>query len=152
MSRYDDILAELDSRLGQIAVAGGYRTDAGARVWKNLEYQVSPPEKPCLIYYPGEISDSLDGETPPALGEENHTLPVTIEGFIADTERGDQGELLRQDVLQALKLDPYFNGLAEGFEGQIRSSSRVEDAGDEGFLGFVTVDFSVFYVTPYGGE
>lgn len=150
MSRYDDIQAALLARLGEILIANGYRTDAGERVWLNLEYQTAPPEKPCLILYPGEVSDSLDGDTPASLGEENHLLPIVIEGFIVDSERGDQAAALWQDVQKALKTDPWFGGLTEGFSGSFVSSSRVEDAGEAGMLGFVRVECSIFYATEYG--
>lgn len=156
MSRYDDILAALEARLAGIRQAAGFRTDGGLRVWKNLEYQTAPPETPCLIYYPGTVSDSLGGETPPSQGEENHFLPIKIDGLIADTERGDAAEALRQDVLQALKSAPYFGGLTEGFEGALTSSSKTvaaaesEGLADGGFLGFVEVEAIIFYVTEYG--
>lgn len=152
MSAYADILAAIEARLGQILVANGYRTDAGAAVWKNLEYQTAPPQKPCLIYYPGELSDSLDGDPAPGAGEENHLLPVEIEGFISDTERGDAAEALKLDILQALKADPYFGGLTEGWSGAITSSSTVEDGGAEGFIGFAKASVTLFYVTPWGSD
>lgn len=158
MSKYDDILAALEARLGQVQLANGYRTDAGLRVWKNLEYQTAAPELPCLMYSPGDLSDSLEGDPPPSQGEENHFLPLKIDGVIRDTERGDQAEALKQDILQALKTDPYFGSLTEGFEGPVTSSAKTlaaadtEGLADEGFLGFAEVSFSLFYVTAYGAQ
>lgn len=160
MSKYDDILSALETRLAGITLANGFRTDAGLRVWKNLEYETAPPDLPCVIYYPGTVSDSIEGDPPPSQGEENHVLPMKIHGVIRDTERGDQAEAIKQDILQALKSDPYFGGLTEGFDGAITSSSRIEPAGaseeegetDKGFLGFCEVEFSFFYVTAYGGS
>lgn len=152
MSRYDDILAALATLLGTISQFNGYATDAGLTVYKNLEYQTAPPTKPCIIYYPGDVTDSLDGDPPPSNGEENHTLPVRIEGVIGETERGDRGELLRLDILKALKSDRLLGGLTEGHGSSIASSSAIEDAGDEGFLGFVQIELSIHYVTLYGEQ
>jgi len=150
MSRYDAIIAALLAAFARIQVANGYNTDAGQRVWKNQEYQTAPPEKPCIILYPGDIDDSLDGDPAPSQGEENHLLPFTVEGMIADDEAGTQGELLRQDILKALKADMFFGGLTEGFSGGQSSSATVEDAGEEGFLGHVVVNATLLYVTLFG--
>jgi hypothetical protein len=152
MSRYDDILAALATLLGTIRVFNSYQTDGGLHVHKNLEYQTAPADTPCIIYYPGDVTDSLDGDPPPSNGEENHTFPVRIEGIISDTERGDQGELLRIDILRALKSDRLLGGLTEGHGSSISSSSAIEDAGDQGFLGFVQVDLAIHYVTLYGEQ
>lgn len=157
-SRYDDILTAIQARLAGISQASGFRTDAGFQVWKNLEYQTAPPNLPCVIYYPGTVSDTVEGDVPPSLGEENHFLPLKIDGVIRDTERGDQAEALKQDILRAFKSDPYFGGLTEGFSGAITSSSKVVPAAEsdemitEGFLGFVEVEVTIFYVTAYGAE
>lgn len=152
MSRYDDIIAAHSARLSEIRTAVGYRTDAGERVFINLEYKTAPKEVPCLILFPGEVTDTLDGDTPPSQGEENHYLPVTIEGWTADDETGAQGQALRQDILQSLKTDPYLGGLTEGYSGAINSSSEIEDGGDEGLLGFAQVTATIFYVTAYGEQ
>lgn len=159
MSRITALQDRLEFNLGQITQANGYHTDAGRHVYKEFEYETAPPEKPSLIYSFGEVADTLEGETPPCQGEENHFLPVKVTGVIADNERGDQAELLRQDVLKAIKADPYFNGLAEGFQGQIMSSAKVVRGSDleeeepiEGFLGFCEVNITIFFVTAYGGE
>ncbi len=150
MSRYDDINSALKAALGQILTANGYHTNAGQRVWQNLEYQTAPPDKPCMILYPGEVDDSLDGDPAPSQGEENHLLPIRVEGFIVDDEAGTRGSLLRQDIVKALKTDPYFAGLSEGFSGGFSSSATVEDGGEDGFLGMVEVNATLLYVTLYG--
>jgi len=152
MSRYDDIIAALQALQARILTAGGYRTDAGQHVWLNLEYQTAPPEKPCTILYPGEVSDSTGGDTPPSLGEENHSLPIKIEGFIADNERGEQGQALRQDILQAFNADRSLGGLVELVDPQLTSSATVEEAGEEGFLSFVQVELTLFFVTLLGAS
>lgn len=149
MTIRDQILTALTLALAGIRVANGYQTEAGARIWVNLEYQTAPPDKPCLILYPGEVTDSVDGDAPASLGEENHSLALSVEGFIADSESGAQAEALRQDVVKALKLDPWCGGYADGFGG-FTSSARVEDAGEDGLLGFAKIDFTVNYATPYG--
>lgn len=158
MSKYDDILAAIETRLAGITQAAGYRTDAGFAVRKNLEFETSELVFPSLAYHPGAVRDALDGETPPAQGEENHYLSLKIGGMIRDTERGEQAEALRQDILAALKTDPYLGGLSEGFEGAFTSLSKVvpaEETGGlaaEGFLGFAEVEVTIFYVTAYGEE
>lgn len=161
MSLYDDVLASIETALRRIRTTNGFRTNAGLLVWKNLEYETAPPDLPCVIYYPGQVSDTVEGEVPPSQGEENHYLPIKIDGVIRDTERGDKAEALRQDILAALKADPYFGGLTEGFSEGMTSSSRIEpaaeasdrdNAGEGGFLGFVEVNATIFYVTTYGGE
>jgi hypothetical protein len=149
MSRYLDLLAAVDTALGQIRLDNGYRTEAGLRVWRNLEYQTAPPDKPCVIVYPKGVEDDVDNA---CIGEENHRLQLEIEGFIDDLETGETGEGLRLDILQALKSDETFGGLAE--EGIISSGSNVqtEDAGEEGFLSFVQVRVTLSYFTAWGGE
>lgn len=152
MSHYDDIIAALQAMLAQITTANGYRTGAGSRVWLNLEYQTVPPQKPCCILFPGEVSDSLSGDLAPSLGEENHTLPVKIEAWIADSESGTQGQALRQDILQAFSADRSLGGLVELVDPQISSGSTVEDVGEEGFASYVQVEMTLLYVTLLGGS
>ncbi len=151
MSRYDDIIAAVKTALGGISTANGYRTDAGSTVFENLEYQTQPKQLPCLILFPGDVTDSLGGDTPPSQGEENHTLPIEVEGWIKDDETGAQGAALRQDILQALKADRYFGGLTEGFQGAVSSGVEIVDGGAEGMLGFARVEATLFYVTAWGG-
>lgn len=146
MSRYEQILAAVEAAVGQISIAGGYNTDAGLRVYRNLEYQSAEATRPFIAVHPGETTDSLTGETPPSLGEENHSLSLTIEGVTDDSERGESAEALRQDLLRALKIDPFFGGLAEGFD-RITSKASVEDGGEEGFVGVAAVHLNLQYVT-----
>ena len=150
MSRYDDIISALLNTLQQVQQINGFNTDAGIRVWQNQEYMTANPVKPCIILYPGEVDDSLDGDPPPSQGEENHLLPIMVEGMIKDDEAGSQGSLLRQDIVKALKADPFFDGLSDGFSGGFSSSAIVEDAGEDGFLGRVEVNAILLYVTLYG--
>jgi len=150
MSRYDDIIIALQVLQAQILVVNGYRTDAGLNFWLNLEYQTEPPAKPCTILYPGDVTDSLGGDPEPALGEENHSLAVKIEGFIDDSETGSQGQALRQDILQAFNADRSLGGLVEMVDPSLTSSSTVEEAGEGGFLSFVNVEFTLTYVTLLG--
>ena len=152
MSTYDSIITALKAALAQIRTATGYRTDAGERVFINLEYQTAPKETPCIILFPGDVTDTIDGDTPPSQGEENHYLPVTIEGWISDDETGAQGHAIRQDILQAIKTDPYFLGVTEGFSGSITSGAEIVDGGEQGFLGFAQVSLTIFYVTAYGEQ
>lgn len=152
MSRYDEIVAALLARLATITAGNGYRTDAGRAIYVNLEYQTLPPEAPCLIVFFGDVADSLEGDSPPSVGEENHILPVTIEGVIDDDATGAAGQLLRQDILRALKIDRYFGGLTDGYTGPIESAATVFDAGNSGFRSTVQIRANIFYVTLIDGE
>lgn len=152
MSRYDDIIAWYLALLATIEVANGYNTDGGFQVYLNLEYQEHPKDFPTTILLPGDVNDSLSGDTPAGAGEENHFLPLVIEGWIKDNAKGEQGQLLRQDYLRAIKADQFANGLTEGFDGNVSSSVEQVDGGEEGLLSFVKIEFSIFYVTAWGSE
>jgi hypothetical protein len=151
-SVYDNIIAAILARLALITQANGYRTDAGLNLFHQLEYTTLPPVLPCLILQAGDVTDTLDGNVPPSQGEENHLLPLDIEGYITDAESGANGQLLRQDILQALKVDRFFGGLTEGWSGSVESSASVFDAGDDGFRSHVQVRVTIFYVTAYGEQ
>jgi len=151
MSKFDDIITAVRSRLEGIDFTS-YDTGAGLAVFTNLEYQTEPPDSPCLIVMTGDIIDTLDSDPQPSNGEENHLLPLEIEGFIDDEADGNRGQALRQDILKALKTDPYFSGLTEGWSGAIESSAAIFDAGERGFRSQVQIRATVFYVTPYGGN
>jgi len=150
MSRYDDIITALRTRLALIKISDGYRTDAGSRVWLNLEYQTAPAAKPCVIVYPGDVSDSLDGDVPPSLGEENHSLSIKLEGFIDDSETGYQGQALRQDILQVFNADRSLGNLVELVDPGLSSGATTEESA-AGFVSFVNVEFTLNYVTLLGG-
>lgn len=152
MSRLSDIIDAVEVALRGITQAGGYHTDAGLNVYLRLEFQLHPPVMPALILWPGDVTDSLEGDTPPSQGEENHLLPIEVEGYIATGERGEEAEGLRQDILKALKVDRLFGGLTEGYSGNITSTAEVEEAGEGGLLGHVQVKGTIFYVTAYGSE
>jgi hypothetical protein len=151
MSRYDDILTFLETVLGTIEQANGYDTNAGFNVFLDLEYETEPEEIPCVITYPGEVTDSLEGNTPPGAGEENHYLPIKIEGHIVEDDERTQGKALRSDILKVLKSDVYFGGLTEGFEGSTTSVVVTEESLNHGYVSFVQVEFTIFYVTAWGG-
>ncbi|WP_316348484.1 hypothetical protein [Desulfuromonas acetoxidans] len=149
MTVESQIRASLVQRLATLTVTGGYSSDAGATVYINQEFTVGG-KKPCLCVFFGDLSDSLEGETPPEIGRENHFMPVTIEGVIEDGPDGADAEQLKADISRCLKTDISFSGLAEGFEGPVRSSASVENAGEDGWVGFCKVEASIFYVTAYG--
>ncbi|TLM66014.1 MAG: hypothetical protein FDZ69_07475 [Deltaproteobacteria bacterium] len=152
MSRLSDIIEAVETALQGIKQSAGYHTDAGYHVHLRREFQLSPPDKPALILWPGDVTDSLDGDPAPSQGEENHLLPIEIEGYIDTDERGEAAENLRQDILKALKADQYFGGLTEGYSGNTSSTVEVEEAGEEGLLGHVQVKATIFFVTGYGEE
>lgn len=150
MSHYDNLITALLAMLAQITVVGGYNTDAGQKVWLNLEYQTAPPQKPCVILFPGEVSDSLSSDPVPSFGEENHSLPLKIEAWITDSETGSQGQALRQDILKAFNADRSLGGLVELIDPNISSEATVEEGGEEGFISFVQVEMNLLYVTLLG--
>lgn len=150
MTRYGQIIEAVSQALQGVTMANGYATDAGYHVHLRREFETCPPDKPAVVFWPGEVVDTLDGDTPPSQGEENHYLPIKIEGFIDTDERGGSADDLRRDILAALKEDRLFGGLTEGYLGQTTSSATVEEAGEAGLLGLVTVDATIFYVTAYG--
>lgn len=154
MSRHNDILAAIKDRLKSIAESAGYSCNAGDTVYLGLEYETAPPVLPCLAYFVGETVDGA-GSIEPSQGEENHLLNIEINGFIADNERAEAADLLRQDILRALRSDQYFGGLTDGFEGTITSVHKSEPRTDgekeqEGFLGQCMVSVTILYVTLYG--
>lgn len=160
MTKHNDSLAYLQSLLSGITESNGYSCNAGDNVFRGLEYETVPPVLPCLAYFVGETVDGA-GSTPPSQGEENHLLPIEINGYVADTVLGEAADNLRQDILRTLRSDEYFGGLSEGFEGTITSAStsepRILDEDDpeytpgaEQYLGMCKVNVTLFYVTLYG--
>lgn len=160
MSKHNDLLSALAARLASITIANGYSCNAGDSVFRGLEYQTEPPVLPCLAYFVGETVDGA-GSTEPSQGEENHLLPIEINGYVADSVLGEAADNLRQDILRALRSDEYFGSLSEGFEGTISSASTAEprildeDAPEytpdmEQYLGMCKVNLTIFYVTLYG--
>ncbi len=148
MTIKEQIDSRIETILAGIRIVNGFQTDAGANVFKNLEYTERPDVIPCIAWFPGEMSSGADGDTPPSLGEENHFYPVTVEGYIADDKRGTSGEQLRTDIVRALRADNTLGGLAEQIQ-EVKSSLAVQE-GDEVFS-LVQVSFTIFYVTPWGG-
>lgn len=160
MSKHNDLLTALAARLATITEAGGFSCNAGDNVFRGREYETEPPVLPCLAYFVGETIDGA-GSTPPSQGEENHLLPIEINGYVADTVLGEAADNLRQDICRALRSDEYFGGLSDGFEGTITSVSTAEPRilaetdpeyveGIEQYLGMCKVNVTIFYVTLYG--
>ena len=148
MSPEELITANLEARLRMLTVTNGFSCDAGDRVYQNLEYSTVSDVRPCLIYYPGEITSGIDGDVPPCLGELNNNLPIVIEGFVDDQERGEAGDQLKRDICTLIRRDQTFGGNAEMLSNyQIKSSATPQDGGDSGFFSVVRIEFSIFYVT-----
>lgn len=148
------VQAQIDSYigtlLGSIRTANGYQTNAGASVYKDLEYTTHPDVMPSIAWFPGELQSGVQvGPAPPEMGETNHGYPVSWEGFIVDTLDGAEGRKLKADLVRALYQDPRFGGLIEIVD-ECKSSVAVQD-GDEIFS-IVQVSFTIFYVTPFGQE
>uniref|UniRef100_A0A831UAZ3 Uncharacterized protein n=1 Tax=Geobacter metallireducens TaxID=28232 RepID=A0A831UAZ3_GEOME len=150
MSKELDILTRLETALRGILIAGGCQTDAGANVYRNLEYEAAPEAAlyPCIIYFPGELSSGYEGDVPPSLGEQNNFLPVRIEAYILDDERGAQGQALKGDLRKALAAAGDFGGLVEELQGY-RAAAAVH-SGADGYWSYVSADFTIFYVTAWG--
>lgn len=150
MTIQDQIDSYIATLLATITIANGYQTDAGAVVYKNLEYTAYPDVMPSLAWFPGELQSGVEiGPVPPEMGETNHLYTMSWEGFIADDLSGTEGRKLKADLIKALYSDYRFGGLIEVLDG-CKSSVAVQ-AGDDVFS-IVQVSFTIFYVTPYGQE
>ena len=141
-------------RLGQhITLPGGlvysFRTDAGQLVDKQLEYTEHPDDMPSIVFYTGKNTSSLDGDPAPELGMENHTLEVSVEGFIESDKAGNEGDDLKLDIACALKANPYWGGLIEAMQGfETDSATQIGDV----VYTVVKVGFSALYTAPFGSE
>ena len=151
MSTELDILNTLEAALRGVTIANGYQTDAGMSVFKNLEYETAPENNiwPCIIYFPGELDSGTTGDVPPELGEQNNFLPIILEAYIADDERGTAGQQLKEDLRKAITAADHFNGLVELVQ-DYKSSAEVKP-GAENYWSYVYASFTIFYVTPWGG-
>jgi hypothetical protein len=150
MTVQDQIDSYIATLLATVATPYGYNTNAGASVYKNLEYTSRPDVIPCIAWFTGELQSGVDvGPYPAEMGETNHVYSLAWEGFIADDLDGAQGRLLKADLIKALFADPHFDGLIETVDG-VRSSVAVESGDD--IFSCVQVVFTVFYTTPYGQE
>lgn len=150
MSAELDILTALEAALKAVLMVNGYQTDAGTNVYKNLEYETQPEDAiwPCNIYFPGELQSGFEGDVPPSLGEQNNFLPIRIESFILDDERGANGQKLKEDLRKAVTAAGTFGGLVELVE---RYSSRTEvKPGSESYWSYIETEFTLFFVTAWG--
>lgn len=151
MSTELNILSVLEAALRGVLIGNGYQTDAGAHVFKNLEYEMAPEASlyPCIIYFPGELSSGYDGDTPPCLGEQNNFLPIRLEAYILDDDRGIQGQRLKEDLRKVVTAIGNFGGNAE--ELQSYKSAATVNSGADSYWSYVSAEFTIFYVTPWGG-
>lgn len=150
MSKEQEILNQLETALRGITVANGYQTDAGANTYRNLEYETAPESDlfPCNVYFPGELSSGNEGDVPPSLGEQNNFLPVKLEGFIEDDERGTAGQKLKEDFRKALTAAGDFGGLVELIQDY---KTAVEVRKGDSYWSDVSCSFTIFFVTAWGG-
>jgi hypothetical protein len=150
MTIQNQIDTYITALLATILTANGYQTDAGAAVYKELEYTAHPDVMPCIAWFPGDLQSGLEvGPVPPELGETNHMYPMSWEGFIADDLDGAAGRMLKADLVKALYEDPRFGGLIEIIDS-CKSSVAVQPGDD--IFSMVQVSFVIFYVTPFGQE
>lgn len=150
MSKEQDILNQLETALRGITVANGYQTDAGANVYKNLEYETAPETDlwPCNVYRPGKLDSGIDGDVPPSLGEQNNFLPIELESYIEDDERGTQGQKLKEDIRKAITALGDFSGLVEIVQDY---KSAVDVHKGDSYWSYVSCSFTIFFVTAWGG-
>lgn len=150
MSVEQTILDVLENALRNIRVSGGYQTETGTNVYRNLEYEIAPDADlyPCVICFPGELQSGLEGDVPPALGEQNNFLPVRLEAYITDDERGTKGQQLKEDIRKAVTAADDFGGLVEDLQAY-RAGTAV-NAGADGYWSYVSAEFTLFYVTSWG--
>lgn len=91
------IIQDIVARLAVITVAGGYRTDCGLHVFrarKNLDPNMSPPEIPAVVVWPGTE------ETEKKYGRQHCAMTVKLDGvayFDPDVE-GD-GSVVAEKIL-----------------------------------------------------
>ncbi len=148
MSPEEAIIVNLEARLRLLTTVNGFSCDAGERVYQNLEYATVPDERPLITYYPGELSSGIDGDIPPGLGELNNFLPIVIEAFVDDQERGEAGDQLKRDITTLIRSDGSFGGVAEMISGyQIKATATPQEGGDGGFFSVVRIEFTIFFVT-----
>lgn len=141
-------------RIGQqIVLSNGavhtFQTDAGTLVDTNLEYTEHPDIMPSLVYYPGENTISTDRDPEPELGMENHHQPFSVEGFISCDKAGTEAGQLKQDIVCALRADPWFGGLIEDLPGF--TSDYSVQVGEDVFA-IVKVSAQALYTVPFGSE
>lgn len=152
MSVESQILDLLEAALKTVLTVNGFQSNAGTNVFKNLEYQTAPEASlwPCIVFFPGELQSGNEGDVPPCMGEQNNFLPVRLEGYIEDDERGTAGQKIKEDFRKLVTGLGHFGDLVELVNGY-RSSSNVQPGAD-GFWSAVACDFTIFYVTPVGEE
>ena len=159
MTIAEQIIAYIETQLAkirlgqQITLHGGgsytFRTDAGRLVDRNLEYTEHPDDMPSTVLYPGGNTSSVDTDPEPELGMENHTLEISVEGFIESDKAGTEGEWLKADISCALKADLFWGGLIERLV-TFNAESAVQ-VGDKVFT-IVKVGLTALYTAPYGSE
>lgn len=150
MSRELDIINLLEAALSRVSAANGYQTEAGMNVYRNLEYETQPEDAiwPCLINLPGELQCGYEGDISPCLGEQNNYLPIKIEGFILDDERGSNGQALKEDLRRAITTAGTFGDLVELVQDY--SSKAETKSGAENYWSYVSASFTIFFVTLWG--
>jgi len=149
MTIESQILDLLETRLKTILIAGGFNTSAGMRVYLNQEYAVNEQDRPLLILFPGKNKTTYE-DVP--FGQIGHLFEIGIEGVVNDDERGSESARLRADLSTLLWQDiPSFGAQARLSSDGVEIDSRVENAGDDGFIGYVHAGLTIYYRTATGG-
>lgn len=147
MTKEQQIIANIEARLATVLMANGFKTSAGIRVYKNQEYTVQEQTRPLLTLFPGKNTITTDNTL---IGQQGHIFEIGIEGVVDDNERGEETDNLRADLAKIIWQDYSFGGLIVGMPESVTIDSRVENAGEDGFIGFVQAGFSVLYRTAMG--
>lgn len=107
MTVRQQIIDALEARLQAISIAGGYRTDIGARVFEWRSTDLQKKDLPAILYRDG--SAPVDNGVADFLG---HQLQVDIQIITQGaTAPADLREMVA-DVLQAIGVDATWGGLA----------------------------------------
>lgn len=102
------IVDALETRLGSIMIAGGYKTDAGENVFKWRDHAVPEANLPAILF-----RDNGETREQDTVNKVSHFLELGLQ-ILASGETAD--ETIRQiygDILQALRVDESFGDLAE---------------------------------------
>jgi len=149
MSRKDDIIDEIKTRLGNISVANGYLSDV-AEVAEDIKAPEELRSFPVLF-----VIDGPERKTDADVDELDATLTVIVTGFVEATEGKEQlRRNLQIDVEKALTNT---NGVPDHFlGGQLHitnvkpSEIKTDKGGYPGPYAMFDYDFEIKYFQPYG--
>lgn len=141
MSRRQDIVDAIETRLKTITTGGGYSTQIGSKVypWRKTAVQVS--EVPCLCFWDQQADVEFEGR---AIGTRQHNLAVEVVVFVKSATTAAQARAALQDVVAAIGTDDTLGGLADRCELTAHELTMEVD-GD--ICGAGRIAFTVQYTT-----